>query len=339
MAKEYLGSSPSLDTDIITKSYVDTQISNISLSLNDLSNVNTSPADGEGLIWNESAGEWQSGLVGGTVNSLNDVGDVNVPTPTNGHVLSWNSVAGEWQDVEIGPYVSKTGDVMTGALTAPDYYINNINTRITEGLGDTIRLQTSSGYVDIGPQNTSYAHFQTDRNAFYFNKPLDVANQITVYGTYTFLSVAEGKIDGNIIWHAGNDGSGSGLDADLLDGLDSTAFSLTTHNHDSTYLKLSGGTLTGNLSINKTLAVIDAGSSSSNVLSLQSMGSVEVVIDSNNNDTDKLFSIKSNSQTNDPITKVDETGNFTTSGYVAVSNGSARMEYNTSTESVDFVFV
>lgn len=31
-------------------------------------------------------------------------------------------------------------------------------------------------------------------------------------------------INGNTVWHAGNDGSGSGLDADLLDGKDSTYF-------------------------------------------------------------------------------------------------------------------
>ena len=31
-------------------------------------------------------------------------------------------------------------------------------------------------------------------------------------------------IDGNKAWHSGNDGSGSGLDADLLDGLDKTNF-------------------------------------------------------------------------------------------------------------------
>lgn len=31
-------------------------------------------------------------------------------------------------------------------------------------------------------------------------------------------------VNGNIVWHAGNDGSGSGLDADLLDGLNSTQF-------------------------------------------------------------------------------------------------------------------
>lgn len=37
------------------------------------------------------------------------------------------------------------------------------------------------------------------------------------------------------VWHSGNDGTGSGLDADLLDGNDSTAFSLDGHNHDTLY--------------------------------------------------------------------------------------------------------
>ena len=34
---------------------------------------------------------------------------------------------------------------------------------------------------------------------------------------------------GNIVWHAGNDGSGSGLDADLLDGLNSASFANTAY--------------------------------------------------------------------------------------------------------------
>ena len=41
-------------------------------------------------------------------------------------------------------------------------------------------------------------------------------------------------INSAIAWNAGNDGAGSGLDADMLDGLDSTAF-----------VRTSGGTLTG----------------------------------------------------------------------------------------------
>lgn len=39
------------------------------------------------------------------------------------------------------------------------------------------------------------------------------------------------------LWHAGNDGSGSGLDADLLDGYHASAFATSGHNHDGKYLR------------------------------------------------------------------------------------------------------
>jgi hypothetical protein len=55
-----------------------------------------------------------------------------------------------------------------------DIYINDTNTRITEGSSNSIRLQTNSGYVDVGPQNSSHAHFTTDRSSFYFNKEVQV---------------------------------------------------------------------------------------------------------------------------------------------------------------------
>ena len=64
-----------------------------------------------------------------------------------------------------------------------------------------LRHQTNNGYIDFGPANSSHAHIYTDRPNFYFNKQLLVNN--------------------NIVWNAGNDGAGSGLDADLLDGIDS----------------------------------------------------------------------------------------------------------------------
>ncbi|HXV65247.1 MAG TPA: hypothetical protein VEK15_31420 [Vicinamibacteria bacterium] len=43
------------------------------------------------------------------------------------------------------------------------------------------------------------------------------------------------QVDGNTAYHTGNDGPGSGLDADLLDGSDSSAFALASHNHSGTY--------------------------------------------------------------------------------------------------------
>jgi hypothetical protein len=39
------------------------------------------------------------------------------------------------------------------------------------------------------------------------------------------------EVDGNSVFHSGNDGTGSGLDADLLDGQDSTAFAGGVHTH------------------------------------------------------------------------------------------------------------
>ena len=70
---------------------------------------------------------------------------------------------------------------------------------------DWFRNKTDHGYIELGPANTSWAHIYTDRPGFYFNKT-----------TFQLL--------GNQVWHEGNDGSGSGLDADKLDGQQNTQF-------------------------------------------------------------------------------------------------------------------
>ena len=68
------------------------------------------------------------------------------------------------------------------------------------------QFNTQYGNIQLGPMNGSYAHIYTNlAGGFYFNKTALYAN-------------------GNTMWHAGNDGPGSGLDADLLDGLNSTSF-------------------------------------------------------------------------------------------------------------------
>jgi len=105
-----------------------------------------------------------------------------------------------------------TGGTLTGNLTAPTLYLNDTNTQIHEGDNNAVRVQTDSGYLDIGAQNSSYCHFYTDRDNFYFDKVAHFDGQIYNY-------VSGGTTEP--YWHAGNDGSGSGLDADLLDGYNS----------------------------------------------------------------------------------------------------------------------
>jgi hypothetical protein len=48
----------------------------------------------------------------------------------------------------------------------------------TGGPGGSINAVTANGFVEIGPQNPSYCHFQTDRPMFYMNKPLEVAGRV-----------------------------------------------------------------------------------------------------------------------------------------------------------------
>ncbi len=55
-----------------------------------------------------------------------------------------------------------------------------------------------------------------------------------------------------MIWDEGNDGSGSGLDADLLDGQHGSYYAVATHNHDSSYLKPSQVTGVASLEIGLT---------------------------------------------------------------------------------------
>ena len=64
-----------------------------------------------------------------------------------------------------------------------------------------MELTTHYGNLQMGPMNSSYCHIYTSiAGGFYFNRDNLYAN-------------------GNTIWHAGNDGASSGLDADLLDNV------------------------------------------------------------------------------------------------------------------------
>ena len=66
------------------------------------------------------------------------------------------------------------------------------------------------------------------------------------------------RIGGNTVWHAGNDGSGSSLDADLLDGSQKSAFVL--NNQNSGYiLKFGSGSNTGNTSSSYAYAIFQEG--------------------------------------------------------------------------------
>lgn len=84
----------------------------------------------------------------------------------------YGSAWGSWVQVARANY----SESVSGTWTFPTggFYIGDSNTNLKEGSGNSLRVQTNSGYVDVGPNNTSWAHFNTDRASFYFNKAIAV---------------------------------------------------------------------------------------------------------------------------------------------------------------------
>lgn len=74
--------------------------------------------------------------------------------------------------------------------------------------------------------------------------PWTVSGNWTVSGTWNFSTAP--TILSNTVWHAGNDGTGSGLDADLLDGQDSTYYRSATNINAGT---LSDSRLSANVAL------------------------------------------------------------------------------------------
>ena len=86
---------------------------------------------------------------------------------------------------------AKTLEV-NGRVRAATLDLGSDNMYLDESANGTyLRIQTTSGYTDIGANNASYSHFYTNRPAFYFNVPLDVGgNKVSSYDNDFLLTRA-----------------------------------------------------------------------------------------------------------------------------------------------------
>lgn len=184
------------------------------------------------IIWNEATDRWEAGLVG----NLGIIWTSLTDGPGSG--LDADTVDG----IEGGSFLrSDTADTAAGLITfAANLSIGDTNTTLSKSSGDSMRVTTPSGVVDIGPQNTGFCHFTTNLTRFYFSKPINAITGFYIYQggstPTTYLEQTEGRINNGLIWTSLNDGAGSTLDADLLDGVEGAG-----------YLLKAGGTMTGNL--------------------------------------------------------------------------------------------
>lgn len=109
-------------------------------------------------------------------------------------------------------------------------YIQNVNKQST----DVFRFQTEDGRIDIGSENSSWAHLTSDRNSFYFNPKITVDGNVEPY-TDSTRSLGTSSLR----W--------ANVYADTLYGDGSNITGITAT--DSTKLPLAGGTMTGALNM------------------------------------------------------------------------------------------
>jgi hypothetical protein len=126
-----------------------------------------------------------------------------------------------------------------------------------------IYMSTSASGVSMGGgyapasfdgRNLHHIRFrvaQANWSGFMWENSADVALMSLTGDTgnlYTRGQIYAGNSTSNVVWHAGNDGSGSGLDSDLLDGQHGSYYAAASSLNN--YLPLTGGTLSGAVVVN-----------------------------------------------------------------------------------------
>ena len=115
-------------------------------------------------------------------------------------------------------YVKKSGDTMTGPLVINSSVNNSYNEglRITRAANNWAGITFGSTGVSGAPTDGWFA--ATNPAKEFIISPDTSANTTGL----TLIKGGDLKWRNNKVWHEGNDGTGSGLDADKLDGFEAT---------------------------------------------------------------------------------------------------------------------
>jgi len=188
---------------------------------------------GEAVVYITASGEdiLQPSDIGSTVQAYdaNIVSDGSyVHTDNNYTTTEKNKLA----NIEAGATVDQTPAQILTAIKTVDGSGSGLDADLLDGVG-------GSGYVRYDPSGTLsnalasqawVANYNTTTNVDHVWHD-DGANAWNFNSDSTFKSTANSRVNagsfyagGNVVWNAGNDGSGSGLDADTVDGLQASQF-------------------------------------------------------------------------------------------------------------------
>ncbi len=119
------------------------------------------------------------------------------------------AIKGATGNVGIGTAAPNVRLEVNGATRTSSLQLTNANTVLTQGSGNSMRTTTSYGYTEVGPQNSGWSHFTTDRPAFWFSNPIYVnGGQFSSYNTSDLLLQTNGTTRITALASNGNVGIG-----------------------------------------------------------------------------------------------------------------------------------
>ena len=142
-------------------------------------------------------------------------GNVITTVTKNGTKIAFaKGITAMTQDASDARYVKKTGDTMSGRLNIKTPASTGFTLRLAKETSDTPENDEIFVRMDIDDNNKGSFGYHNTHGTSMYNYGSSSRFHIANDGELKYLT---NGVDGKV-WHAGNDGSGSGLDADLLDG-------------------------------------------------------------------------------------------------------------------------
>ena len=143
-------------------------------------------------------------------------GNVITTATKNGTKIAFaKGITAMTQDTSDARYVKKTGDTMSGRLNIKTPASTGFTLRLAKETSDTPENDEIFVRMDIDDNNKGSFGYHNTHGTSMYNYGSSSRFHIANDGELKYLT---NGVDGKV-WHAGNDGAGSGLDADLLDGV------------------------------------------------------------------------------------------------------------------------
>lgn len=142
-------------------------------------------------------------------------GNVITTVTKNGTKIAFaKGITAMTQDTSDARYVKKTGDTMSGRLSIKTPASTGFALRLAKETSDTPENDEIFVRMDIDDNNKGSFGYHNTHGTSMYNYGSSSRFHIANDGELKYLT---NGVDGKV-WHAGNDGTGSGLDADTLDG-------------------------------------------------------------------------------------------------------------------------